>query len=193
MDPTDSLLVAETDRLRLRQWREEDCIAFFDAMNTPEVMRFLGGIQSLAEWRDAFDRLQSYQRDLGFTFWLLERRDTRALLGFCGLKRVNYVGAPNPGEVEIGWRLRSSAWGQGIAKEAAIETLDLAFRRFAAPGVVAITATGNRASWGLMQRLGMYPCPELDFDDPRHVDLNPMKQWRLLAADWPAARAAALA
>ena len=31
---------------------------------------------------------------------------------------------------EIGWRLRESAWGQGIAKEAAIAALDLAFGRF---------------------------------------------------------------
>ena len=193
MDSTDSLVVAQTGRLRLRQWRDQDCTAFFDAMNTPEVMRYLGGVQSLAGWCAAFDRLQSYQRDFGFTFWLLERRDTRELLGFCGLKRVNYEGAPNRGEVEIGWRLRQSAWGQGIAKEAAIATLDHAFGRFAAPSVVAITAAANRASRGLMERLGMTLRPELDFDDPRFAHLNPMKQWRLLAAEWPAAREKALA
>jgi len=192
MDSTDSLLVAQTDRLRLRQWREGDCAAFFDVMNDAEVMHFLGGVQSPAGWRAAFDRLISYQRDFGFTFWLLERRETNELLGFCGLKRVNYVNAPNPGEVEIGWRLRQSAWGQGIAKEAAIATLDLAFGRFAAPSLVAITAATNRASLGLMERLRMTPRPEVDFDDPRFPHLNPMKQWRLLAAEWPAARAAAL-
>ena len=188
MNPADPLLIAHTERLRLREWREADCTAFFEVMNTGEVMRYLGGVQSLAGWRAAFDRLQSYQRELGFTFWLLERRETGELLGFCGLKRVNYQCAPNPGEVEIGWRLRQSAWGQGIATEAAVATLDLAFDRFAAPSVVAITAAGNRASWRLMERLGMTPRPELDFDDPRFPHLNPMKQWRLCAEEWRAAR-----
>ena len=188
MDAPDPLLIAETERLRLRLWREADAAAFYAAMNTTEVMRYLGGVQTPAVWHAAFDRLQGYQRDHGFTFWLLERRDDSQLLGFCGLKRVNYDGAPNPGEVEIGWRLRQSAWGQGIAKEAAIATLDLAFDHFYAPSVVAITAAANRPSWGLMERLGMRPEPALDFDDPRFPDLNPMKQWRITADAWPAAR-----
>ena len=64
---------------------------------------------------------------------LVERREDCELLGWCWLKRINYPGAPNPGDMEIGWRFRESAWGQGIAKEAAIASLDLAFGRFAAP------------------------------------------------------------
>lgn len=188
MDTPDPLLIAQTPRLRLRLWREADADAFYAAMNNNEVMRYLGGVQTPAAWRAAFDRLQGYQRDHGFTFWVLEQRVDAQLLGFCGLKRVNYEGAPNPGEVEIGWRLRHSAWGQGIAKEAAIATLDLAFDHFYAPSVVAITAAANRPSWGLMERLGMRPEPALDFDDARFPDLNPMKQWRITADEWPAAR-----
>ncbi|MCY7339768.1 MAG: GNAT family N-acetyltransferase [Sphingomonas bacterium] len=186
------MLIAETARLRLRQWREADADAFYAAMNPAEVMRYLGGVQTPAVWRAAFDRLQSYQRSFGVTFWLLERRNDAELLGFCGLKRVNYEGAPNQGEVEVGWRLRRSAWGQGIAKEAAIAALDLAFDQFYSPSVVAITAAANRPSWGLMERLGMHSEPSLDFDDPRFPKLNPMKQWRITAEAWPAARSAAL-
>jgi RimJ/RimL family protein N-acetyltransferase len=182
-DPT---IIATTARLVLRTWCEDDADAFYAVMNTPAVMRFLGGVQTPDQWRAAFDRLQSYQRDHGFTFWLVENRANRDLRGFCGLKRVNYDGAPNPGAVEIGWRLRESAWGQGIAREAATAVLDLAFTRFAAPRVVAITATANLPSQTLMERLGMRYDPALDFDDPRHPHLNPMKQWRIDPADWPA-------
>jgi RimJ/RimL family protein N-acetyltransferase len=173
--------VAQTQRLRLRSWDEADADRFYAVMNDADVMRYLGGVQSPATWRAAYDRLQSYQRDLGFTFWIVERLDDGDLLGFCGLKRVNYEGAPNPGEVEIGWRLRTSAWGQGIAFEAATAVLDLAFARFAAPRVVAITAAANLASQTLMERLGMTYDASLDFDDPRHPHLNPMKQWRIAA------------
>ena len=181
------MIVATTPRTHLRQWETADADAFYAVMNTPAVMRFLGGVQALEQWQAAFERLMSYQRDLGFTFWIVERRDDGQLLGFCGLKRVNYGGAPNPGEVEIGWRFRESAWGQGFAKETATKALELAFTRFAAPSVVAITTSSNRASWGLMERLGMTYDDALDFDDPRFPALNPMKQWRIDAAAWRSA------
>ena len=187
-------VVAETARLRLRGWRTEDREQFMRHLNTPAVMRWLGGVQDAAAYVAAFDRLEQYQRDFGHTFWIVERRADDALLGFCGLKRVNSPGAPNPGDFEIGWRLREDAWGQGFAKEAAIASLDLAFGRFAAPHVVALTVPGNVASSGLMTRLGMTYRPDLDFIDSRFgPDLNPSIIYWLDAADWPAARAAALA
>ncbi|MBV9900552.1 MAG: GNAT family N-acetyltransferase, partial [Alphaproteobacteria bacterium] len=39
--------------------------------------------------------------------------------------------------------------------------------------VVAITFAGNKASWGLMERIGMARRPELDYDDARFPELNP--------------------
>ncbi|HAV79474.1 MAG TPA: N-acetyltransferase, partial [Erythrobacter sp.] len=77
-----------------------------------------------------------------------------AILGFCGLKRSNQSGGPL-GMMEVGWRLREDAWGRGYAKEAATASLDLAFDRFDAEEVIAMTVQRNTASWGLMQRLGM--------------------------------------
>ena len=176
--------VAETARLRLRTWGPGDGDAFYAVMNHEPVMRYLGGVQSRDQWQQVVDRVTAYQAEFGYTFWIVEDRDTRELLGWCGLKRINYPGAPNPGDMEIGWRFRESAWGRGIAKEAAIGCLDLAFGRFSAPFVVAVTFEVNRASWGLMERLGMNYVPELDFLDPRYADMGVVKQWRLDAADW---------
>jgi RimJ/RimL family protein N-acetyltransferase len=176
-------LVAQTARLRLREWESADEARFYAVMNTPAVMRHLGGVQTPQQWRAAFDRLLGYQRDFGHTFWLAEAASDGELLGFCGLKRVNTEGAPNPGEVEIGWRLRESAWGQGIAREAAAICLDLAFDRFAASSVVALTFAANRPSWRLMERLGMRYVPELDFVDPRFPG-DVLKQWRIAPGEW---------
>ena len=186
-------VVAETDRLILRTWGEGDGTRFYAAMNTPAVMRWLGGVQDRATWDAALARLDGFQRDHGHTFWLVERKTDGELLGFCGLKRVNADGTDLVGQHEVGWRLRESAWGQGIAKEAAIASLDLAFGRFGAPHVVALTVAGNDGSWGLMERLGMTRRADLDFDDPRYgADLNPTIIYRIDADQWPAARAAAL-
>ena len=187
-------IIVETERLRLREWTEADEVDFYLVMNTPNTMRHLGGVQTPEEWRAACERIRSYSRDYGHTFWIIEDRADGELQGFCGLKRVNSPGAGSlTGQHEIGWRLRESAWGKGIAKEAAIASLDLAFDRFAAPHVVALTVASNLASQGLMQRLGMARRADLDFWDERFgVELNPSMIWRIAAADWPAARARAL-
>ena len=189
-------VVTETERLRLRTWDHEDEFRFYDVMNTPAVMRWLGGVQPREEWSAGYQRLLGYQRDFGFTFWIVERREDDAILGFCGLKRANAPGGDGIlGEVEIGWRLREDAWGQGYAKEAAIASLDLAFDRFGAPRVVAITSGQNMPSQGLMIRLGMGRREDLDFVDerfPADSDVNPQIVFTVEAADWPAARAAAL-
>jgi len=164
----------ETPRLLLRDWREEDIAPFLLHTNTPAVMRWLGGVKSEAEIRSVIEnRLMAWQRDRGFTFWAVERREDGELLGFCGLKIADQPGSPIEGDHEIGWRLREDCWGQGYAKEAATASLDFAFERLEAPHVVAITFIENEPSWGLMERLGMTRRPECDYDDPRFPDLNP--------------------
>ena len=190
-------VVAETERLRLRGWRPEDRAEFVRRLNTPAVMRWLGGVQDESVYQAAFERIDGFQRDFGHTFWVVERKADGALLGFCGLKRVNAPGGePLHGQFEVGWRLREDAWGQGLAKEAAIAALDLAFNRYEAPHVIALTVPGNAASRGLMARLGMQRRSDLDFIDTRFDnpgELNPTVVYRIQAADWPAARKLALA
>jgi RimJ/RimL family protein N-acetyltransferase len=189
-----SSVVAETDRLTLREWGEGDADRFYAVMNTPAVMRHLGGVQDRAAWDAAVGRILGFQRDFGHTFWLVERKDDGELLGFCGLKRVNAEGTKLKGQCEIGWRLRETAWGQGYAKEAAIASLDLAFGNYGAPYVVALTIGPNAQSLGLMKRLGMSRRRDLDFDDPRFgPEMNPTIVFWIEAADWPAARQAAIA
>ena len=187
-------VAVETDRLRLRTRSEADKAEFVRTTNTPAVMRWLGGVQSAESMAAGFERIDGYQRDFGHTLWLVERKSDGALLGFCGLKRVNSPGAPNPGDFEVGWRLREDCWGQGIAKEAAIASLDLAFGKHGAPHVVALTVAGNEASIGLMKRLGMTRRADLDYEDHRFgPELNPTIVYSIEAAEWPQARRAALA
>ena len=165
----------ETARLILRDWREGEVDTFIHHTNTEAVMRWLGGVQTEEYHRAAFhERIMRWQTERGFTFWAVERKADGELLGFCGLKLADTKGSPIEGMYEVGWRLREDAWGQGYAKEGAIASLDFAFDRLGADRVVAITFPQNTASWGLMERLGMTLRPELGYDDPRFLDLNPM-------------------
>ena len=159
----------ETDRLILRDWREEDWEPFWRHLNTPTVTRYLGGIADEEERRSAQKRLAKYSREDGHTFWVVERKDDGGhlageIIGFCGLKRCREKYGPI-GDFEAGWRLREDAWGRGYAKEAASASLDLAFSRFDAPHVIALTHAANAPSWALMQRLGMARREDMDFPD----------------------------
>ena len=78
------------------------------------------------------------------------------------------------GMMEVGWRLREDAWGKGYAKEAAIASLDMAFSRFGAEEVIALTVAGNSPSWGLMDRLGMRRREDLDFANDEFDKENPV-------------------
>ena len=187
-------VVAETALLRLREWDAEDEHRFYEIMNRPDVMQHLGGVQTPEEWSAAYERVVGFQRDYGHTFWIVDDRNSGDILGFCGIKRVNAPGAGSlTGMHEIGWRLRPESWGQGIAKEAALASFDLAFGRFRAPAVIATTVPSNEPSQGLMKRLGMTRRSDLDYIDPRFgPELNPTIVYEMSAAAWPAARERAL-
>jgi len=187
-------VAVETERLRLRDWQNSDEADFYAIMNTPAVMRHLGGVQDPEAWHAGFERICGFTRDFGHTFWIVEDKATGEIQGFCGLKRVNAPGADDlTGTPEIGWRLRESAWGKGVAKEAAIASLDLGFGRFGYDRIIAMTIWANVESRGLMHRLGMHRRADLDFIDSRFgPEVNPQIVFEIAAKEWPMAREKAL-
>lgn len=143
----------ETPRLHLRRWRLEDRAPFAALNAEPAVTRFLaplrpGGSDAL------IDRFEAHFDEHGFGYWALEERETSTLIGTCGLSQVTFD-VPFKNAVEIGWRLSGRWHGKGLAREAAQTVLDAGFRDFRLPRIVSFTVPENRASWGLMERLGM--------------------------------------
>ena len=162
----------ETERLILRDWREQDWPEFFRLTNTPSVMRWLGWLDAEKQVAQR-SRIETCVARYGHCFWLVERKAdgghlSGEMLGFCGLKRADAPGSPVEGSFEIGWRMREDAWGHGYAKEAANASLEAAFGQFGAEEVVALTVIQNGPSRGLMKRLGMRRREDLDFPDPRY-------------------------
>ena len=112
-----------TDRLLLRHWREEDREPFAEMNADPAVMEHFPARLTRAE-SDAFvDRVQQGFADHGFGLWAVEAGGE--LVGFTGLSvprfRVAWMDAREQPVVEVGWRLRRSAWGRGYATEAGRE------------------------------------------------------------------------
>ena len=72
-------------------------------------------------------------------------------------------------EVEVGWRLRSDAWGRGYATEAAYVSLDIAFRVRRFPRVISRIERSNAASIRLASKLGLVRNTELESRDALQV------------------------
>ena len=180
-----AIAVVATDRLLLRAWRAGDAALLDRHCNTPAVMRWLGGVQPLDKMVEVVERLGRWQAERGFSFWAVERKSDGEFLGFCGLKLADGEGSSVPGAMEVGWRLREDAWGQGYAKEGAIASLDQAFGVLGADRVVALTVDGNAPSRGLMLRLGMERRADLDYVDPRWpAEMNPVIVYEIGKAAW---------
>jgi len=173
----------ETPRLLLRDWHEHDLAPFNAMCRDPDVMRYLGGPQTLAETSVAITRLRDLQTATGHTFWAIERRSDGRFLGFCGLKTPPPDIAILSGLIEIGWRLARDAWGAGFAREAAAASLAWGWKNLPNDRIIAMTVTANTRSRGLMERLGMVRQHGMDFDHPALAGGDPLKPHIVYAID----------
>jgi RimJ/RimL family protein N-acetyltransferase len=174
------------ERLLLRRWREEDSEPFAAMNADPEVMRLLGGTWTRARSEETIATLEAHFDRHGFGLWALELQRTRDLLGFVGLNFTDFDAHFTPA-VEVGWRLRRSAWGHGHASEAARAALAFGFERLQLEEIVSMTALANRRSQAVMKRIGMTRAREDDFDHPHVPPDSPLLRhmlYRLRAPDW---------
>lgn len=183
-------IVLETERLVLRTMEgEDDLDLFMRHLNSPAIMRYLGGPLERHQVAEKFARNAATYAGEGFAFLFLIEKGTGELVGQAGLKRVDAQGAKNPGDMEIGWIVREDRWRRGYASEAVRALLERAFIRHSARLVCALTSESNRPSRALMEKLGMERRPDLDFDDPRFgEDDNPTKVYAITCETWEKTR-----
>ena len=98
------------------------------------------------------DRLQEQHRRLGYTLWVVEvldsERGSTPFAGFTGLMQPSFQVpfAHHEPVVEVGWRLHTQWWGQGIATEAARASVAHGFDLVGLPEIVSFTVVGT-ARW----------------------------------------------
>jgi RimJ/RimL family protein N-acetyltransferase len=147
------MIVAETQRLRLRHFVDSDVDAMARVFGDPEVMRFGRSVQTrewvrgwLARCADSYAR-----RDYGL--WAAEERQVGEVIGYCGLTYFPDInGRP---EIEIGYRLARSFWGRGYATEAARAVRDHAFAALGLRRLIALVDPDNIGSIRVAEKLGM--------------------------------------
>ncbi len=146
----------ETERLVLRRFTEADVDNLFDLDSDPEVMRFLNG--GVPTPRDVIERdilprfLRSDEGAGGFGYWAAIEKATGDFLGWFSFRPRD---GADPGEVELGYRLRKSAWGRGYATEGARALIRKGFAELGVRRVVATTYQDNLASRRVMEKAGL--------------------------------------
>ena len=157
----------ETERLILRQWRNDDYIPYAKLNADPSVMRFFPSTLSEQESNEQADRIKSLINNNGYGFWAVELKSCGKFIGFVGLhKQDEHSGIPNSPLIEIGWRLSTEYWGLGYAPEAAKVALAFAFEKLSLREVYAFTALPNEPSQRVMTKIGMDNINQ-DFNHPK--------------------------
>jgi RimJ/RimL family protein N-acetyltransferase len=146
----------ETQRLMLRRFTEADVDDLVRLDADPDVMRFVtGGVPTSREEMEneflpAF--LGYYRRYEGFGFWAAVEKATGEFLGWFHFRP--HPGAV-PGEVDLGYRLRKSAWGKGYATEGSRALIAKGFTELGVQRVVAEAMAVNAASRRVMEKSGL--------------------------------------
>ncbi|MDA4845189.1 GNAT family N-acetyltransferase [Hoeflea poritis] len=146
----------QTDRLRLRRWRETDIAGFARLCADPQVMKYIGNgeTRTADQSERAVRKFEAEWRREGYGLFAVELRASGAFIGFAGLSTPDFLPEVMPA-VEIGWRFDRMYWGNGYATEAATAALEFGRNARGLGPIVSICQTGNDASRRIMHKLGM--------------------------------------
>lgn len=163
------MFILTTERLFLRHFHILDVEPMLRVFEDAEVMRFGDGVQT-REWIQDWLRtcLERYYQTWGFGPYAVVERSSHKVIGYCGLFFFpDVAGQP---EVEIGYRLARSAWGQGYATEAARAVRDFAFGTLGLTRLIAMIDPANVASIRVAEKIGMQYEKEVMFEGYTHPD-----------------------
>ncbi len=148
-----------TERLTLCQFTHADVDQLVALDSDPAVMRWLnGGVptpRAVIE-REILPRfLRSYQRRAGYGVWAAIERASGDFVGWFGFQPRDGADLDEIDEIELGYRLRRSAWGKGYATEGARALIRKGFTELGAQRIVATTYQDNLASRRVMEKAGL--------------------------------------
>ena len=138
----------QTTRLIFRSFTIEDLSQFAAIQADPEVMRYIGGVQSIEE--------SSVAR------FAVERKERSGLLGYCGFKAAGDF-------VDLGYQYGKEAWGHGIGLEAAKTIREYGLSKLGITNMEAGGSIQNIASVRIMEKLGFANREEIIFDGQRAI------------------------
>ena len=174
--------VIETARLRLEPWDDSHFERFARFMRDPDVTRYIRpeplGLDRAIEQHER--SLEEWAL-LGFGKRAVIEAETDQWLGFVELSQVGPRKGSRDDDVELGYFVEPSRWGEGIATEAAIATRDEAFDRCGVNELIGRCRVENVASARVLAKVGFRRLRLFELDDGIVVEIH-----RIQRAHWTA-------
>ena len=146
--------IIKTERLGLRNWLPSDEAPFSEMCADEVLMEHFPKTLSEEETISLIKILNDHFESFGYTYFAVDILKTGEFIGFAGLKNQTWESAYTPC-VDLGYRLKKSAWGKGFATEAAKVCLTMASSKFNIDEVLSFTTDTNKASETVMKKIGM--------------------------------------
>ena len=161
--------IFKSDRLGFRKWSTKDLDEFSKLNSDKEVMEHFPKTLSKKEVEELIEKLKSHYAKNGFTYYATELLETKEFIGMIGLAYQEYKTEFTPA-IDIGWRLKKSAWGKGYATEGAKRCLEYAFSELGISKIISVCTVKNKKSENVMKKIGMIKVGE--FNHPEMIN-NP--------------------
>ena len=185
-------VILRTERLVLRQFTEDDVDNLVDLNSDPEVMRYLtGGRPTSREViRDETIpfHLTVYERLDRLGTWAAESATTGEFLGWFHFR-------PGPDgdvtNIDLGYRLRRSAWNKGYATEGSRALINMGFTELGVERVYAHTLAVNSASRRVLEKSGLRLVHASPYEGPEVIEgaEHGEVEYALTRSEWEASRA----
>jgi RimJ/RimL family protein N-acetyltransferase len=161
-------LVFETERLRVRRWRDTDLSALMAVYGDADAMRWVGdgGPITEAECHEWLVVTQRNYRTRGYGMFAVELKREPGAVGFCGI--VHPAGQT---DAEVKYAYLRRLWGLGIASEALRGLIGYGVREHGLRYMIATTAPENLASHRVLEKAGMIRGALRANDDGSHTQL----------------------
>ncbi|HLP39456.1 GNAT family N-acetyltransferase [Lacibacter sp.] len=163
-------IVAETERLILREIQLTDVDGIFELDADPEVHRYLGNkpVTGKDQVVTQINAIRQQYINNGIGRWAIIDRKTGGFIGWTGLKFVTELINNHRNYYDLGYRLIRRYWGRGIATETAHVSLQYAFNKINVNEVYAMADCENVASNRILQKVGLNYIETFDLEGIKH-------------------------
>jgi ribosomal-protein-alanine N-acetyltransferase len=156
----------ETQRLHIREIRDEDEKGIFELDTDPEVHKYLGNkpITSMEQAAAVIKFIQQQYRVNGIGRWAVIEKETNHFIGWTGLKLITEKINDHINYHDLGYRFIRKYWGKGYATETANATLKYAFGTLQLTTVYAMADVKNDASNKILKKVGLQCIKTFDYE-----------------------------
>ncbi|QOY38115.1 GNAT family N-acetyltransferase [Anaerobacillus isosaccharinicus] len=145
------MIILETERLILRQLKDEDIPSLYSIFSDAETMKYYPAPFSYEKTQNWVKVSQERYKEDGFGLWAVCLKENNELIGDCGLVKQQVDGKT---EVEVGYHIKKDFWSNGYGSEAANACKEYGFNKLGLNKLISIIDPKNIPSIRVAEKVG---------------------------------------